>query len=160
MSNINITETEVINKDIYALEKKLILLNSAKRNVIKICDITTEQNTYQRTSYLKTNNLLSYPVKSVAITAVEYIPDHFTNKDCFTYILTVNGQDFEVVPINLQKNGIKVIKTSEVQIDTYYSKYINEPIVSVFLTIKIDTPNTSESPFVSGIKLLTGERLS
>lgn len=159
MSNINITETEVLNTEGYAIEQKLISVESAKRNVIKINDISSEQNIYKQSSYIRTNNLLTYPVKSVAIAAIEYIPEHFSNKNCFTYILTVNGQDFEVVPINLQKNGVKVIKTSEIQIDTYYSKYVNEPITSAILTIKINTPNTSESPFVSNIKLLAGERV-
>lgn len=160
MSNINITETNSLGTDGYTLEKKLITLSSAKRNTIKINDVCSEQNVYKTSNYIKTNNLLSYPVKSVALVAVEYIPEHFTNKNCFTYILTINGKDFEIVPINSHKNGIKVIKTSEVQIDTYYSVYVNEPITSAILTIKINSPNTAESPFVSHIKLLTGERFA
>lgn len=73
------------------------------------------------------------------------------------YILTVNGVDYDVVPINSHKSGIKVIRYTNYSITDDYVQHVSEPIKSAKLTVKINTPDLSYSPYVSDIKICIGK---
>lgn len=133
-------------------------IESAKRKVIRLNEIKLMRSLYENNTYFTTNNLLSYPVQSVALYADVYIPNHFSEKDCVEFELSVNGMPFKVVPINTDFNGIKVIKTSTLELGAHYSEYVKEPITDVKLTTHFKCPNQNESAVIKHVRLLVGEK--
>lgn len=156
--NIDFKEDEIKDVEGIKTEKKIVTLNTARRHVIKINGIELEKNIYDKQCVIKTNNLIKLPARSIAIFCNEYIPEHFSTDRCIQYFLTVNGQDFEVVPINSDRGGVKIIKTSDLDLDSSYVKYINQKIKTAYLTIKMTTPNKYETPFISNLKVLVGDK--
>lgn len=131
------------------------MIPSARRHAIKINDISAFKPTF-RTSTMRSRELISSPVKHIAVFCNEYIPEHFPEGKYITYILTVNGIDHEIVPINNQRNGTKIIRTVTVDAKSDSVLHIAEPIKSAVLTIKIESPDKNQSPYISGIKILMG----
>ena len=107
---------------------------------------------------ITTNNLIKKPAKSIAIFANEYIPQHFPKGEYIYYTLTVNGIDYKITPINIDRNGTKIIKTSDFDISSNYSIYIGEEIKTAYLTIKMRSISKYETPFLKNIKVLLGDR--
>lgn len=159
-NNVNIDFSDSDIKDVEGIktEKKIVTLNTAKRHTIKINGIELEKNIYEKECVIKTNNLIKNPARSIAVFCNEYIPEHFSNDKYIQYYLSINGQDFEVVPINNNRDGVKIIKTSDLDLNSSYVKYVNQKIKSAYLTIKIKTPNKYESPFISNLKVLVGDK--
>lgn len=131
-------------------------INSARRHAIKVNNIVSEKTTYaSRTS--KTKNLVTGSTDRIAIFANEYIPNHFADKEWVSYKLCVNGIDYNIVPLNSNRPGIKVIKYSSFKEDEPYAVILNEPIKEAYLTITVRTPNSQETPYVSNLKVVTGK---
>jgi hypothetical protein len=135
-------------------------LPKAKRHVIEIDDMTAAKRQYQSDGYIRTGNLISdteQKISSIAIFCNEYLPDKLlTQTDAVKYILTVNDVDHEIVPINSNKNGVKIIKQAKTGDDSNYALYINESIKSAVLTISMKSRNSDLSPYLSSIKVLFG----
>lgn len=145
---------EMTEEDQVTLHK----ITGAKRHLIRLNEIELSRSTYDNNSYFTTDNLLNYPVQAVAVYADTYIPQHFKADDYILFTLTINGRAFEIVPINSALNGIKIIKTSTLELHNSYSDYINEPITDVRLTVRFKCPNTYESAVANHIRLLVGEK--
>jgi hypothetical protein len=158
MSN-NLDFEEIISKENndYTLSKKIVELETAKRHVIKLSDITANKNEYKLKSSMKSKQLINSPTNSIAVFCNEYVPEHFPEGTYINYILNINGDDHDIVPINSQRNGKKIIRTTENAASAEHVLYIKEPIKSAYLIIAITTPNKSETPFVSNIKILAGD---
>lgn len=134
------------------------VIENAKRHLIRLNEIKLMRSVYQDNTYFTTDNLLLYPVQAVAVYADIYVPEHFQKDSYINFTLTINGKAFEVVPINGELNGTKVIKTSTLEISSNYGLYINEPITDVKLTVTFKCPNAYESAAVKHIRLLVGEK--
>lgn len=156
--NIDFTEQPAVDIKNYKETEETKIVESAKRHVIRINDIALYRNIYAKKSVIKSNNLIKTPAKSIAIFCNEYIPAHFEARDYITYHLTINGTTYKVVPINSDKNGTKIIKTSDYDFDSTYVEYINEFITSAYITITINCPNKYETPFLSDFKVLVGDK--
>lgn len=129
-----------------------------KRKKIKINNIKLYSNTYSSVSVVTDNIVSSGSVDKVGLFLNEYIPDHFSSViDYVTYFLIINGVEYEVVPINSNKNGIKIIKFSEDDLIQGYSQKINETIKSVAIKIILNTNENKESPLISNVKLCLGK---
>lgn len=137
-------------------EEDVFIVNNAKRHVIRINNITAKRKKYNKSTVIKSKELITRPVKSIALFCSEYIPVHFPEDKYFTYVFTINGKDYEVEPINSHRPGNKVIKVATVEQNEAWNLYIDEEIKSAFLTITIKTPSEIESPFLSDIKILYG----
>lgn len=159
-NNINIDFTEVDSSESsqYAAQTEVVKVQSAKRHAIKINDINVFRNKYDINNVITSNNLVSVPSRSIAIFCNEYIPKHFNSGEYIKYIMKINGKDYEMVPINSDKNGIKIIKTSDYDFNSDYVEYIEEKITSAYLTIKITCPNEYETPYISDLKILVGDK--
>lgn len=148
----------------------IVKLDTAVRHVIRLNNVVGFANEYNSSSYMYTEELLTGPVQSIAIFANEYIPPTFPTgvdgedvggtEPFISYHLGINGKDFEVVPVNSHKSGVKVIRYSNYSITDDYTLHIPEPIKSAKLTIKINTPDTSYSPYVSNIKVCIGKAVT
>lgn len=138
----------------------LVKLDSAQRHVIRINNLIGFTNYYLAESSMVTEELLAGSVQSIAVFATEYLPPTFpgdSTQAYVHYILTVNGVDYDVVPINSHKSGIKVIRYTNYSITDDYVQHVSEPIKSAKLTVKINTPDLSYSPYVSDIKICIGK---
>lgn len=137
--------------------ERTVELPNAKRHVIRISDITAHIGTFSQ-GYLQTKELISNPVQSIAVFANEYIPEYFPNNKIYIqYILTVNGIDYDIVPINSEKTGTKVIRVSNYSIIDDYVVHINETIKSASLKVVINTMDSNVTPYVSNVKICFGK---
>lgn len=137
--------------------QSIISLDNVKRHLIRVNDITAFTGKYAEQSYLETGELINNPVSSIAIFANEYVPPNFRESTYFEYVLIVNGIEYDIVPINCHRNGTKVIRYSGFSITEDYTKHIGESIKSAKLAVKITTPDTSTSPYISNIKVCLGK---
>ena len=78
-------------------------------------------------------------------------------KNIFKYFLTVNGVEHQIVPINSQKYGTKIIRVSNYSIADDHIIHINETIKSASLKIVINTMNNNVTPFLSNLKICFGK---
>ena len=128
-----------------------------ERHVIKINDLKILLGSYTK-AQMESVELISDPIESIAIFANEYIPTHFSDdKTYIQYILTINGIDYNIVPINSNKEGTKVIRNVDNITSDSYVEYIKESIKSAKLTIIINTPDNSSTPYVSNVKICYGK---
>lgn len=141
-----------------------ILLPGAQRHVIRVNDIIAFTSTFDTESYLETEQLISSPVDCIAIFANEYYPPTFPSdasiyglQDYLTYIMTINGKEYNMVPVNSHKTGTKIIRFSNYSITENYSVHIDEPIKSATLKVKFITPDQSYSPYLSNLKVCLGK---
>ena len=142
----------------------IIPLTFARRHLIRINEITAFNNTFASASYLESSELLTGPVDCIAVFANEYIPPTFPtdkstvgNQQYLTYLLTVNNQTFEIVPVNSHKAGTKIIRYSNYTVAEDYTVHVTEPIKSAKLKVKFYTPHSSYTPYLSNLKVCLGK---
>ena len=146
-------DTTVADKPV----EKVIELPHVKRHVIRINDMKPIKGQFTDNSVMQTGNLVSTPVRSIAIFANEYVPPAYTVRNCFSYIPTINGIDYDVVPLNSDREGIKVIRFTNVDTNSVYTKAIDEAIKQASLKIVIHTNSENSSPVLSNVKICYGE---
>lgn len=130
------------------------LVKSARRHVIKINEITAYSYTYPAKSQIKSVELINQDVNAISVFCNVYVPQGLGD-DAVKFILTVNGIDHKVVPINSHKNGIKIVRFSTGNASSPYTERIGEKIKSAYLTIMFT--NTSKiAPRVNNLKILIG----
>ena len=119
-----------------------------------INDISVYRKKYNTKTVIKTEELISAPSYSIGLFANVYMPESLPD-DSIDFFLTINGQEYEVVPMNSHTNGTKIIRFSGGKSNTAYTELITERITSAYLTIAMY--GTAElTPFISNIKILTG----
>ena len=134
-------------------------LPTAKRHVIRINNIELFTGEFAHESTLTTGELIDKPVKSLAIFANEYIPEQFDGQYYYyQYILTINGIDFSMVPLNSDRdNGYKIIRFTGHSSQDSYAQEIFESIKTARLTVKIYTEDKAYTPYLSNLKICYGE---
>ncbi len=150
-------ENETFNEDeVNDIQTETTFIQSAKRHVIKINDIRSYANQYATNSYFKTNNLVdgTDDVYAVSVFANVYIPPQLPD-DCVEFILTVNGIDYTVQPINSESDGIKIVRYSKGKSKPEYTQLTDEVINSVVLTVKIKS-SKNLTPYINNVKILLG----
>lgn len=109
---------------------------------------------------LTTANMIASPVDCIAVFASEYVPRHYPEQDYFKYILTVNGIDYDVVPINSNRDGVKMIRFSDYTVNDSYIEHLKEPIKSATLKVLINPTPGGETPYLSNLKVCIGKVVS
>lgn len=135
--------------------KKIEKVDSAKRHVIKINDITAFNNKYTKGSIIS-KELINTPINSIALYCNEYINNNYSIENNISYYLIINGEEQEIQPINSNRNGKKIIRMSAQSYKSEHIIYLNENIKSAKLKIVINTANQNITPYVSDIKILIG----
>ena len=158
------------NGDDIAFERKVILENndkdlvktethiidSAKRHVIKINDLAIRKNVIVGESVMISRELISEPVSVISLFCNMYFPNNLPF-DCVKFVMTVNGKDYDIVPVNSQINGKKIIRFSQGTMSSDYTVYTNEKIKSAKL--KIIMKSMSEiTPYINNVKILVGDK--
>lgn len=132
------------------------IIPTAKRHVIRINDIESRRKQYVRESVFKTGELITNKkdIYAISVFANIYLPNNIS-EDNVSFVLTVNGIDYNVKPVNSYSNGIKIIRFSQGKMPVEYTKYIGEKITSAYLTITIKSKNKL-TPYINNIKVLLG----
>lgn len=130
---------------------------SAKRHVIRINEIDAGLYQYATKGKMQTGELISQDVYSIAIFANVYIPQGLYD-DAIRFVLTINGYDYDVVPINSHINGTKIIRFSTGNSHNTYTERLGEKIKSAYLTV-IFANETRLVPKLNNIKVLLGGEL-
>ena len=137
------------------LKDATIIVNSAKRHVIKFNDISLSSNIYTPQSYFITDDLIpSGKYYSVAVFANVYLPPDL-GSDSVDFVLTINGIDYDAIPINVDGDGKKIFRYSQGKSKLEYTQLLDEPIKSVYLTVKMHG-KADLSPYIGNIKILLG----
>lgn len=137
-----------------AVTKKIVQVASAKRHVIKINGITLSKNAYGKGTAVS-KELITDPVKYIGLYCNEYISSDYAIENTVKYYLIINGTEHEIVPVNSQRNGKKIVRTSSQTYQLDNTIYIEESIKSAKLKIVIGS-STSITPYISNLKLLVG----
>ena len=130
------------------------VVDSARRSVIMLNDISVYYKRYNTKTIIKSEELITAPSYSIGFFANVYIPESL-NDDSIRFYLTINGKEYEVVPMNSHSNGTKIIRFSGGKSNTAYTELISEKITSAYLTITM-SGTADATPFVNNIKILTG----
>lgn len=132
------------------------IVPTAKRHVIRVNDIIASSKKYIQESVMKSEELINLKedVYAISIFANIYLPNNISS-DNVKFVLTVNGKDYQVKPVNSYENGIKIIRFSQGKMPTEYTKYIGEKITSAKLSIYIKSKNKL-TPYISNLKILLG----
>lgn len=132
------------------------IVPTAKRHVIRINDISASSRKYIQDSIMKTEELINSnkDIYAISVFANIYLPNDIPS-DYVKFVLTVNGKDYKVKPVNSYENGIKIIRFSQGKMPARYTKYIGEKITSAKLTIYIKSKNKL-TPYINNLKILLG----
>ena len=103
---------------------------------------------------IATDNLITTDAFSISIFSNVYVPEELDDR-AVTFTLIVNGISYEVVPINSDLNGTKVIRFSGGKSSSIYTKLINEVIKSARLVIAFNN-KSSCTPYINNLKILIG----
>lgn len=146
----------VITDNNEEIEKVTTIVPTAKRHVIRINDIAIKAKTYRLESTSRTQELITKDdeIYAISIFANSYFPKGVPDT-YIKYVLTVNGIDYEVQPVNSNKNGTKIIRFSQGKMPNKYTKYIGEKIQSAYLTIYMKSKNQL-TPYMNNLKVLLG----
>lgn len=149
-------DRKIIDEDTNKVNTATTVVKSAKRHAIKINDIYCYKKTYKTNSVMQSKELITTDnVYAIALHCNQLIPKEL-NKDYIEYVLTVNGIDYKVVPVNSHvSSGTKIIRFSQGKMSNDYVRYIGEEIKSAVLFIKIKG-KLNITPYINNIKILIG----
>ena len=133
---------------------QIVTVTSAKRHLIRINGMTLSQNIYSKGTST-TAELITDPITYIGLYCNEYVSSGNSISDLVTYSLIVNGTEYTIVPINSQRNGTKIIRTSSQTYQVDSTTYVTESIKSAKLKITVNG-STSITPFISNMKILVG----
>lgn len=152
-------ERTITKDDSEEVDTYTTVVPSAKRHVIRINDILFRQKKYNDATIMKSKELIDSDLNIFAISvfANTYLPNSMSEQN-IEFTLTVNGNDYTVIPVNSIKNGKKIIRFSQGKIPAQYTQYIGEKIQSAYLTIKIK-PKSNLTPYINNLKILLGDEI-
>lgn len=134
--------------------KKVEKVDSAKRHLIRISDISAFKNKYDK-GYIISKELVTDPINTIALYCNEYINSDYTIENNLSYFLILNGVEYKIEPINSNRNGKKIVRMSALY-NADHVIYLNEDIKSARLKIVINSANQDVTPYISDIKILIG----
>lgn len=134
----------------------LTTLPYTRRHVIPINDIEAGKAIFSGSARMVSKELITdNEVSVIALHCNTFIPKGLTSSS-IKYILTVNGKDYEISPVNSHANKPKIIRFSSGTMRNNYTEYLNEKIKSAKLTI-IMSGKSDITPYINNIKILIGD---
>lgn len=141
------------NKELISTETHII--STANRHIIKLNDIAIKKNIYSSESTMTSRELISDSVSTIALFCNTYLPQGLSN-DAIKFILTVDGKDYDIIPVNSHNNGKKIIRFSQGTMKSDYTTYTSEKIKSARLKVIMKSIN-GITPYINNIKILVGD---
>lgn len=141
--------------DTSTIIKKIEAVDSAKRHVVKLNNITAYNNVYGK-GIMVSKELIDTPINTIALYCNEYINKDYSIANNVSYFLILNGEEYQVQPINSHRDGKKIARMSAQSYKSDHIIYLNENIKSAKLKIVINSANQNITPYISDIKILIG----
>lgn len=138
-------------------DNDVLIQKSGKRHRISLSSIKSNAFNYSNHSVFKSQEIVdtNETIDSIAIYAEELIESTYKDKNYpIKYSLVINGKVQDITPINLNREGVKIIKTTKRTYDEERSIFIDEEIKSAYLIVEIATNNELESPAIKNLKIL------
>jgi hypothetical protein len=149
-----------------AVDSKKIKINDqikdgVYRKFIKIDAMQARRNSFKDGSGTTQNIITSGKAVCAGIFCNEYIPDFIQDalRQDIQYQLIVNGVAHNVVSVNSDKKGIKLVKYSKNPIKEKYVEYIDEPITTLQIAMMVPVAY-DYSPYIANLKLCLGKQVS
>lgn len=149
-----------------AVDSKKIKINDqikdgVYRKFVRIDAMQARRNSFKEGSGTTQNIITSGKAVCAGIFCNEYIPDFIQDalRQDIQYQLIVNGVAHNVVPVNSDKKGIKLVKYSKNPIKEKYIEYIDEPITTLQIAMIVPTAY-DYSPYIANLKLCLGKQVS
>lgn len=135
-----------------------VQVKNAYRKKIALKGISLLSSEYENAA-IETNNILEdSAIDKISLFALEYIPDHFPSGTYIDYYLILNGQEYPIVPVNIGRDGITIVKYSEeASSPNGNTELIHETIKTVRLKLVVHALKGQETPYVSNLKLCVGK---
>lgn len=131
-------------------------LTNAKRKVISFGGIIAYSTTYQKSTILTGNLAPTNGCQKIAIFANSYIPMEIPlSKTPIKYEMIINGETYEVKPINSDERGIKIISGPGNTYRNTGTLFIDDKIYTAQLQITFEAQN-EVSPYAGNIKACIG----
>lgn len=137
-----------------ATETSTCIVKGAKRSAIRINDISAYKKVFSEKMQIVSDELITTDAFSISIFSNVYVPEELDDR-AVKFTLIINGISYEVVPINSNLNGTKVIRFSGGNSNSVYTKLINEVIKSARLVITFSNKSTC-TPYINNLKILIG----
>ena len=136
-------------------EAKIVELPNVKRHVVRLTSIVGITGSYED-AVMETGEILASSASSFAIFANEYVPQYFGNDTYFRYYANVDGETIEMVPINSNRSGIKLLRYSGAIPSSPYIKRMKSEMSSIHLKVEIKAHSGGGTPYLSNIKACIG----
>lgn len=139
------------------------LLENIQQKSLKINNIKLFTGSFTETDITTDDLLEAGAVDAAGIFVNELIPAHFSGSRYVKYYLIVNGEEYEVEPVNSMRNGVKLVKFNENESSNNaesYAKIISETIKSLKIRITMLPEDAQETPYIGNIKLCLGKDTS
>lgn len=137
-------------------KETVTILPTAKRSVVSINDLEIKKVSFaSSTSFVSKELITDSSVSVISLFCNVFLPKPLTDS-AVRFILTVNGEDIEIAPINSHLNKTKIVRFSNGTMKNDYTHYLNEKIKSAKLKV-ILTGKAEIAPYVNNIKILIGD---
>ena len=152
-------ERSVAQEDSDKVDTYTTIVPSAKRHVVRLNDVYFREKIFVGDCIMNSKELIDKDtnIYAISVFANIYLPEGVSNESV-KFILTVNGNDYNIQPINSYENGTKIIRFSQGKMPNKYTEYIGEKIQSASLTIKMK-PQKGLTPYISNLKILLGDEI-
>lgn len=136
-----------------SVDKNVKRKNIGIRN-IEACSQKYESSSFQTIELLKP--LKKTEISSIAVFANEYYPNFAGANFEIKYYLIINGAEYEVVPINSNKVGIKLLSYTNFKYTNSSVSYLSEAIKTAYLKVTINSDIEYATPQIYNLKICTG----
>lgn len=152
---------KTVSSDNQNIVNNICLLNNTHRYVIRLNSLRAYKNNYDAITTYTTDNLITgSPISAIALYTEQHIPEYilskYPNENFIQYKLIINDTEYDIAPINSSANSTKIIKVIDFSSNQSYVQSITESIKSAVLKIIIKSADNEYTPYISKIKILTG----
>lgn len=126
--------------------------------VIEVSQIVTRSRQFTEAAGITDNLITAGSAHAVGIYYDLYMPAFMKSQAShIETFLIINGERYNIIPLNQHDDGIKIIKNTNISIRNNYSIFINSPITSLQLEMSIPTFQ-GYSPYIANLKVCLGRR--
>lgn len=127
-------------------------IKNAERKVILLNEITA-YNSIRVESQMVSDTFSINNAHDIAIYSEEKIYGSDEIENSIEYVLNINGSDYPIVPINAERDGIQLIKTSDFEYYNPKATIISDKISEAYLTVNFTPVSESKTGFCKNIKI-------
>lgn len=133
-------------------DETIEFIEDSVRHVILLNEVTAYNSKYTESSMVSDTFTIDN-AHDVGIYVNEKIYGSAEIEDSIQYYLNINGVDYEITPLNSERDGIQLIKTSDFEYYNPKVQLITDKISSAYLTVIFKPVSESQTGFCKDIKI-------